>query len=143
MPRLLYAPASPFARIARIALIETELDDRVSKQEVSLYTPDSVVIPLNPVARVPTLELDDGTVLTESSLILAWIDAEHAGAPLLPRDGADGWRVLSEMGTAWGLMDGIVAWARALRPPENERAPRVIEWETLRVKRKRIGGDRG
>ncbi|MBS0644871.1 MAG: glutathione S-transferase family protein [Proteobacteria bacterium] len=133
--RLLYAPASPFARIVRIALIETGLDSRVSKQAVDLYTPDSMVIPLNPVARVPTLELDDGTVLSESSLILAWVDAQHGARPLLPRDGSDGWRILSEMGTAWGLMDGIVAWARALRPPEPQRAPRVIEWETQRVNR--------
>ena len=133
--RLLYVPASPFARIVRVALIETGLDTRVRKQTVDLYTPDSAVIPLNPVARVPTLELDDGTVLTESSLILAWIDAQHGGAPLLPRDGSDNWRILSEMGTAWGLMDGIVAWSRALRPPENERAPRVIAWESLRVNR--------
>lgn len=133
--RLLYAAASPFARIVRIALLETGLHDGVTQQDVALYTPDSAVIPLNPVARVPTLELDDGTVLTESSLILAWIDARHDGRKLLPRDGSDGWRVLSEMGTAWGLMDGIVAWARALRPPENERAPRVIEWETLRGNR--------
>ena len=133
--RLLYAPASPFARIVRIALIETGLDGRVTKQAVTLYTPESEVIPLNPVARVPTLELDDGTVLTECGLILSWVDAQHDGRPLLPRDGSDGWRTLSEMGTAWGLLDGIVAWARALRPPENERAPKVIEWETLRVNR--------
>jgi len=133
--RLLYAPASPFARIVRIALIETGLNKGVTTQEVSLYTPGSEVIPLNPVARVPTLELDDGTILTESGLILTWIDAQHSGRALLPRDGADGWRILAEMGTAWGLLDAIVAWARALRPPENERAPRVIEWETLRVNR--------
>lgn len=133
--RLLYAPASPYARIVRVSLIETGLDTRVAKQAVTLYTPDSEVIPLNPVARVPTLELDDGTVLTEASLILAWIDAQHGGRKLLPRDGSDHWRTLSEMGTAWGLLDGIVTWSRALRPPEPQRAPKVIEWETLRVNR--------
>jgi glutathione S-transferase len=41
---------------------------------------------------VPTLELDDGTILTESKLILDYIDAFNSGPKLLPRDGSDGWR---------------------------------------------------
>ena len=132
---LYYAPASPFARIVRVALIETGLDASVEKQEVALYTPDSILLPINPVGRVPTLILGDGTRLTESLLILHYIDMQHSGSRLLPRGGSDNWRILSEMGTAAGLLDGIVGWARATRPPENERSPRVIAWETARVNR--------
>jgi len=33
--RLLYSAGSPFARIVRIALLETGLDARVAKQEVT------------------------------------------------------------------------------------------------------------
>jgi glutathione S-transferase len=133
--RLYYAAASPFARIVRVALIETGLDPRVEKHEVTLYTLESALLPINPVGRVPTLVLDDGTMLSESKLILDYIDTQHGGPSLLPRDGSDGWRTLAGMGTAAGLLDGIVAWARALRPPENERSPRVIEWEGSRVNR--------
>lgn len=74
--RLLYSAASPFARMVRIALLETGLDARVTKQEVSraqLYSGESEVLAFNPVGRVPTLELDDGTILTESKLILDYI----------------------------------------------------------------------
>jgi glutathione S-transferase len=87
----------------------------------------------NPIGRVPTLELEDGTVLTESKLILDYIDALNPGPNLLPRDGSDGWRTLAEMGQASGLLDGIVTWMRALRPPEPQRA--AITWETVRVNR--------
>jgi glutathione S-transferase len=90
---------------------------------------------LNPVGRVPTLELDDGTILTESKLILDYIDTLNAGPKLLPRDGSDGWRTLAEMGQALGLLEGIVTWLRALMPPEPQRAMELIARESTRVNR--------
>jgi glutathione S-transferase len=115
--------------------LETGLDGRVEKQEVTLRDPRSALLPFNPVGRVPTLELGDGTVLTESLLILDYLDTLHAGPPLLPRDGSDGWRTLAELGTAVGMLDAIAVWARELRRPEHERSPGVIQLETTRVNR--------
>jgi len=39
----------------------------------------------NPMHQVPALELDDGTVLTQSMAILDWLDETHPEPPLLPR----------------------------------------------------------
>ena len=133
--RLFYGLGSPYARVVRVALLETGLDGRVEKQEVTLRDPRSALLPFNPVGRVPTLELGDGTVLTESLLILDYLDTLHAGPPLLPRDGSDGWRTLAELGTAVGMLDAIAVWARELRRPEHERSPGVIQLETTRVNR--------
>jgi glutathione S-transferase len=133
--RLFYGLPSPYARMVRVALLETGLDGQVRKQEVTLRDPESALLPFNPVGRVPTLELDDGTILTESLMILCYIDTLHDGRPLLPRDGSDRWRILAEMGTAIGMLDGIVTWSRELRRPENERSPGVIRLETTRVNR--------
>jgi maleylacetoacetate isomerase len=41
---------------------------------------------INPQARVPALELDDGTILTQSPAILEWIEENHPEPPLLPAD---------------------------------------------------------
>jgi maleylacetoacetate isomerase len=41
---------------------------------------------INPQARVPALELDDGTILTQSPAILEWIEETHPEPPLLPVD---------------------------------------------------------
>jgi len=41
---------------------------------------------LNPQGFVPTLELDDGTVLTQSIAIIEWLDEMHPEPPLLPED---------------------------------------------------------
>jgi glutathione S-transferase len=136
--RLLYSAGSPFARLVRIALLETGLDALVTKQELTrtrLYSPESDVLALNPIGRVPTLELDDGTILTESKLILDYIDALNPGPKLLPRDGSDGWRTLAEMGQALGLLEGIVTWMRALMAPEPQRAVEAIAREAVRVNR--------
>jgi maleylacetoacetate isomerase len=45
-----------------------------------------VLAPVNPMHQVPTLELDDGRVLTESVAIIEWLDELHPTPPLLPRD---------------------------------------------------------
>ena len=129
--RLFYTPGSPYARIVRVALLETGLDARVSQQTVTLRDPGSALLPFNATGRVPTLELDDGTILTESTLMLHYIDSQHNGRPLLPRDGSDGWRTLAEMGIAAGMMEGIVAWGRELRRPVNERSPGLVTLELL------------
>ncbi len=54
---------------------------------------------------------------------------------MLPRDSSDRWRTLAEMGTAAGMLEGIVTWARELRRPENQRSPGLITLETTRVNR--------
>src|SRR5215510_11202056 len=41
---------------------------------------------LNPQGLVPILELDDGTVLTQSLAIIEWLDETHPTPPLLPAD---------------------------------------------------------
>lgn len=41
---------------------------------------------INPLCTVPTLELDDGDILTESVAILEWLDETVRERPLLPSD---------------------------------------------------------
>ncbi len=41
---------------------------------------------VNPLAQVPTLVLDDGTVMTESAGIALWLAERHADLRLLPDD---------------------------------------------------------
>ena len=43
---------------------------------------------LNPQSLVPALELDDGTVLTQSPAILEWLEEAFPAPPLLPPDPA-------------------------------------------------------
>lgn len=53
---------------------------RKHEQQASSY------LALNPQGLVPSLELDDATVLTQSLAIIEWIDEVHPLPPLLPGD---------------------------------------------------------
>ena len=46
----------------------------------------TVLASLNPLRTVPTLEFDDGRVLTESVAIIEWLDETCPGPHLLPQD---------------------------------------------------------
>ena len=47
---------------------------------------DPTYLALNPQGLVPTLELDDGTVLTQSLAIIEWLDETHPEPALLPKN---------------------------------------------------------
>jgi glutathione S-transferase len=131
--KLFFAAGSPYARIVRVVLRETGLIARVPEEEVTLRDPRSALLPFNPGGKVPTLLLDDGTTLTESLLVLAYLDTRHGGRRLLPMDGSDGWKTLANLGRAYAFLDAVTVWNRELR--FGLKAPGVIALETARADR--------
>lgn len=127
---LYFSPGSPYARMVRIAWRDRGIAG-IDEHLAALRDPASVLLPHNPVGRVPTLVLDDGTVLTETLLILAHLDRLHDGARLVPPDASG----LAELGQAMGFMDGIAVWNRELRRPVHERSPGVLALEQTRARR--------
>ena len=63
-----------------IAVNQVTLDLRTGAQGSDAYRA------LNPQALVPTLELEDGSVLTQSPAILEWLEECYPDPPLLPGD---------------------------------------------------------
>jgi len=131
--KLFYASGSPYARIVRVALRELGLQSRIEEVEVTLRDPQSSLLPHNPGGKVPTLQLDDGTILNESLLILVFLDTQLDGRKLLPMDGSDGWKTLSELGRAYAFLDAVTVWNRELR--FGQSAPGVIALERARADR--------
>lgn len=102
--RILTNTTSPYARIARIALAEKGFD--ISGAEiVNPWADDPALLKLNTAARVPTLELDNGIPLTESLLILLWLEKTRPEPSLLNGDVA---AVVSQAGRAMGVIDAMV-----------------------------------
>ena len=102
--RILTNTTSPYARIARIALAEKGFD--ISGAEiVNPWADDPELVKLNSAARVPTLELDGGLPLTESLLILLWLEKKIPQPSLLegPLD-----VLISKAGRAMGVIDAMV-----------------------------------
>ncbi|HML11306.1 MAG TPA: glutathione S-transferase family protein [Stellaceae bacterium] len=131
--KLFYASGSPYARIARVVVRELGLADQIEEAEVTLRDAASALLPYNPGGKVPALQLNNGTVINESLLVLAYLDTRHSGRKLLPMDGSDGWRTLSELGRAYAFLDAVTVWNRELR--FGQKAPGVIALEKERAER--------
>jgi glutathione S-transferase len=127
--QLFYSSGSPFARAVRVALRETGLLAAIAEQETTLRDPAAILLPHNPVGRVPTLLLADGTALTETALILPFLDTLGGTYRLMPDSSR------APLGLALGAMDGMAVWNRELRRPAEERSPSVIALETTRLNR--------
>lgn len=131
--KLFYASGSPYARIARVAVRELGLSGTIEEVKVTLRDPASALLAHNPGRKVPALQLDDGTVINESLLVLSYLDTRHRGRKLLPMDGSDGWRTLSELGRAYAFLDAVTVWNRELR--FGQSLPAIIALEKERANR--------
>ncbi len=130
-PELFFSENSPYARICRMALRERDLSAQIKETVTALRDPQAVVLPHNPTGRVPALLLSDGTTLTETTLILQWLDQQGTRSAMMPADP----KGIAAYGRVLGLLDGIAVWNRELRRPENERSPSVLKLEAVRADR--------
>ena len=130
-PQLFYSDGSPYARICRMAMREGGLADQVQEVLTTLRDPKAAVLPFSPAGRVPALVLPDRTAITETSLIVRWLDSYGAQPAMFPVQTPD----IAAYGRVLGMLDGIAVWNRELRRPVNERSPSVIDLENLRANR--------
>lgn len=72
--KLYYSPNSPYARKARVLLIERGLDDQVELVEVNTADLDGPLPKLNPLAKVPTLDAGVDGVVHDSPVICEYLD---------------------------------------------------------------------
>jgi glutathione S-transferase len=130
--KLYCTPGSPYARMARIVVLEKELGARVEVIFAKTRTKGSEYYGINPSGRVPYLVRDDGVGMEESALICAYLD-QLDGKPMLGLP--PGWEARRLEAMARSLTDGLAVWGRELYRPANERSPTVIEHETERARR--------
>ncbi len=122
---------SPYTRRVAISLrvlgIPYEHDTR------SVFGDFRSMLGTNPLGRIPSLILDDGTVLIDSAAILDWIDETAGpGRALLPPSGAARREALQRIALANGAVDKIGGgrnYEILIRPPRY-RWPEWIERTT-------------
>jgi glutathione S-transferase len=126
---------SPYARLARIIVIEKVLEDRVEIIEAKTRTRDSPYYQINPSGRVPYLVDDAGVGVEDSQLICAYLD-NLDGKPLFHKPlSAHDWAYLRLEFKARSMCDGISVWTREMARPASERSPAVLAHEEARSQR--------
>ena len=103
--KLYYAKPSPFARRVRVLLRERGLLSQIDEFATAPWDSPVELLAVSPASKVPTLVLDDGATLTESSLIATHLDGLGDAAPLLPSAS------MTHLLHVWGLAGGLTAAA--------------------------------
>jgi glutathione S-transferase len=126
---------SPYARLARILVLEKGMSERVEIVEAKTRAVDSPYYRINPSGRVPYLVDDAGIGMEDSQLICSYLD-NLDGKPRFHQPLRDSdWAYRRLEATARGFCEGIAVWIREMRRPENERSPALIAHEVARAAR--------
>ena len=126
---------SPYARLARIVVIEKALEDRVEIVPAKTRTPGSPYYQINPSGRVPYLVDDSGAGMEDSQLICAYLDGLDGKPRFHPVARASDWASLRLEFAARSMCDGIAVWGREMVRPETERSPTTLAHEAARAQR--------
>jgi glutathione S-transferase len=122
--KLRYTAASPFSRKVLVVAIECGLGDRIEKVPADLEHPEGDLAEVNPLGKVPTLVLDDGSALIESSLICDWLDGQGKGA-LIPRDPKSRTAALQLQALGDGVGEAAICVQRERNRAEGQRSAQV------------------
>jgi len=133
--KLYITPGSPYARMARIVVLEKELGGRVEVIVAQTRKADSPYYRINPSGRVPYLVRDDGTGLEESVLICDYLDQLDGRPRLRVPESLLAWEQRRLEAVARSMVDGLAVWGREIVRPGNEQSPGLIEHETARMRR--------
>jgi glutathione S-transferase len=126
---------SPYARLARILVLEKALEDRVEIIAAKTRATDSPYYQINPSGRVPYLIDDSGVGMEDSQLICAYLDSLD-GKPRFhdPRRQTD-WAYQRLEFAARNMCEGICVWIREMARPAGERSPTALAHEVARAQR--------
>ena len=126
---------SPYARLARIIVIEKALEDRVEIIEAKTRTPGSPYYQINPSGRVPYLLDDTGVGMEDSQLICSYLDGLNGKPRFHSAAHASDLVYLRLEFAARSMCDGIAVWGREMARSESERSPTTLAHESARAQR--------
>ena len=131
--KLLGSPASPYTRKVRIVLAEKRIE--CDTQNVDVQPVENPVNSHNPLGKIPTLVLDDGTALYDSRVIVEFLDGKSPISRLIPEDLRDRVAVRRWEALADGVLDaGILVRSEGLRD-EKQRSKAWTDKQVARMHR--------
>ena len=138
--KLYYSNTSPYSRKVRLVAREKGLESLIeAKMEEVLVNPFSDdkdgLIAANPLGKIPTLLLDNGTALYDSSVICEYLDSLTDNPMLIPTKAVDNsverFNILRWQATADGMTDAaynLVMESR--RATEDQSQQWMSNWST-------------
>jgi len=124
-----WSPRSPFVRKVLIAAHERGLQDsfRTVRSIVHPEVPHEELMADNPLSKLPTLVLADGSALYDSRVICEFFDTIGQGPSLFPASGPARVGALRDQALGDGIMDFALVWLLERARPEVMRSTKLID----------------
>lgn len=134
--KLYWSSRSPFVRKVMVFAHETGLASRIECERtlVVMAKPNSALMQLNPLGKIPTLVTDDGQMLQDSLLICDYLDTLHGGRRLIPEAGAARWQALGWHALANGMLDTMVLWRNETLKPAAQQGADLLAAFALKTR---------
>lgn len=125
-------PASPFGRKCQV--IARELGIKLEEINLSPFQ-DPNMRKVNPLGKIPALQLDDGSVLFDSPVICEYLN-HSGGGKFFPgmnifKHSSGRWKALCLQALGDGLADATVAWVLMGREDQVPEKARARQMETI------------
>lgn len=133
--KLIGSLASPYVRKVRVVLAEKKLDYQFELENV--WASETTIQKLNPLGKVPSLVMEDGTVMIDSRVMVEYLDTLTPVCKLLPPNGRERADIKCWEALADGVLDAgvLVRLERTLRPPEQQSA----DWIARQLRKVELG----
>lgn len=135
--KLIYAPASPFARKVIVFATEAQLMGEIELIETMVLPTicNDMVNTSNPLGKIPILITSSNGALYDSRVICAYLDSLSKRTIHCP-PGVDNWRILSTSALADGIMEAalLVRYEKAIRPNDIQSEP-WINGQIVKIRR--------
>lgn len=131
--RLYWSSRSPFVRKVMVAAHETGAVSRIetTRVEVSSTKLSAEVMAQNPLNKIPTLVLPDGTALFDSRVICEYFDSLNSAPALFPSHGPERWIALRRETLGSGIMEnGVARIGEGFRPSERRSETHLAAYKT-------------
>ncbi len=133
--KLRYSKTSPYVRKVLMVMIEKGLQGRIELVPTDAWSPETDLPNQNPLGKVPTLVLEDGTALYDSPVICEYLDSLGGGSTLFPPAGPARWSALKLQALADGLCDAAISRRLELARPEGERSQKWADRQRAAMER--------
>ncbi|MCX8519140.1 MAG: glutathione S-transferase N-terminal domain-containing protein [Methylophilaceae bacterium] len=141
--KLYYSQNSPYARKVRVVAAEKQVTLELEK--VDLSDPSNPVPQYNPLGKIPTLVLDDGEVLYDSTVIVEYLDHRTPLSQLIPQIVNEKINVRRWEALADGVCDAaVLVMLEQRKEPNMQDEARIKKlWEKVTRGLQKLNGDLG
>ncbi|WP_269584796.1 glutathione S-transferase N-terminal domain-containing protein [Roseibium sp. Sym1] len=129
MMTLYFANTSPYARKARMVVLEKGLEASVEMVFQNPFEDSPALKSANPLGKVPALVTGEGTAIYDSPVICAYLDSLPGERQLIP-EGTTRWKVLTAEALADGILDAAFAIVMERRRDATQQSPMWLDrWQ--------------